>query len=53
MVKYRQNMFTVKKASLVLTWGDPFAFKNVTDSEMRIKNRDSRDPEQGPPPEPG
>ena len=38
---------------MVLTWGDPFAFKNVTDSEMRINNRDSKDPEQGPPPEPG
>ena len=40
-------------ASIVLTWGDPFAFKNATDSELRIQNRDSKDPEQGPPPEPG
>ena len=40
-------------ASKVLTWGDPFAFKTATDSELRIQNRDSKDPEQGPPPEPG
>jgi hypothetical protein len=37
----------------VLTWGDPFAFKTATDSELRIQNRNSKDPEQGPPPEPG
>ena len=48
-----QQMFIIKNDSIVLTWGDPFAFKNATDSEMRVQNRDSRDPEQGPPPEPG
>ena len=46
-------MFITKNGSIVQTLGDPFAFKNVTDNEMRVKNRDSRDPEQGPPPEPG
>ncbi len=46
-------MFSETSASTVLTWGDPFAFKTTSDSEMRLKNRDSRDPEQGPPPEPG
>jgi len=46
-------MFNAKKLSIALTLGDPFAFKNASDGEMRIQNRDSRDPEQGPPPEPG
>ena len=53
MVEYTQDMFVIRDSSRVLTWGDPFAFKNATDSEMRVQNRDSRDPEQGPPPEPG
>ncbi len=46
-------MLNVKNDSIVLTWGDPFAFKTATDSELRIQNRNSKDPEQGPPPEPG
>jgi hypothetical protein len=33
--------------------GDPFAFKRTVDSEMQLKQRDDRDPEQGPRPEPG
>ena len=48
-----QDMFTEPNTSIVLTLGDPFAFKNVTDSEMRVQNRNGKDPEQGPPPEPG
>ncbi|MBN2077169.1 MAG: hypothetical protein JW762_16610 [Dehalococcoidales bacterium] len=32
---------------------DPWAYKTVVDGELRIQNRDSKDPEQGPPPEPG
>jgi uncharacterized protein YcfJ len=36
-----------------LNWGDPMIFKNTTDNEARIKNRDSKDPEQGPKPERG
>lgn len=36
-----------------MTWGDPFAFKTATDGELRVQNRNSKDPEQGPPPEPG
>lgn len=39
--------------SIALVWGDPFAFKNTSDGEIRIKNRDNRDPDQGPAPEPG
>jgi hypothetical protein len=46
-------MFNTKNGTIVMMWGDPFAFKNVTDGELRIQNRDSKDPEQGPPPEPG
>lgn len=48
-------LYMVKKTSTsrVLTWGDPFAFKTATDSELRVQNRNSKDPEQGPPPEPG
>lgn len=46
-------MVDAQKLSIALTLGDPFAFKNVSDGEMRINNRDGRDPEQGPPPEPG
>lgn len=46
-------MFSSNTDSIVLTLGDPFAFKTATDSELRIQNRDSKDPEQGPPPEPG
>lgn len=53
MVKCIQSMFNVNNNSIVLTWGDPFAFKTATDSELRIQNRNSKDPEQGPPPEPG
>lgn len=53
MVEYVQKMIGKASASIVLTWGDPFAFKTATDSELRIQNRDSKDPEQGPPPEPG
>src|SRR4030042_2067122 len=53
MLRYIRDMFTVKNDSMVLTWGDPFAFKTVTDGELRIQNRNSKDPEQGPPPEPG
>ena len=32
---------------------DPWAYKTIVDGELRIQNRDSEDPEQGPPPEPG
>jgi hypothetical protein len=32
---------------------DPWAYKTVVDGELRIQNRDSKDPEQGPPPELG
>jgi hypothetical protein len=53
MVECIQDMISNTSASIVLTWGDPFAFKTATDSELRIQNRDSKDPEQGPPPEPG
>jgi hypothetical protein len=31
---------------------DPWAYKTIVDGELRIQNRDSKDPEQGPPPEP-
>lgn len=33
--------------------GDPFIFKHTVDSETRLKNRNTRDPEQAPRPEPG
>ena len=46
-------MVKMKNNSIVLTLGDPFAYKTVSDGEIRVNNRDSRDPEQGPPPEPG
>jgi predicted lipid-binding transport protein (Tim44 family) len=39
--------------SLVFYWGDPFAYKTTTDAEMRLQNRDERDPEQAPRPERG
>lgn len=45
---YRRPLLVV-----LFTWGDPFAFKNASDAEMRLENRNGRDPEQGPPPEPG
>jgi hypothetical protein len=53
MVECIQDMINKTSTSIALTWGDPFAFKTATDSELRIQNRDSKDPEQGPPPEPG
>jgi VIT1/CCC1 family predicted Fe2+/Mn2+ transporter len=31
---------------------DPWAYKTVVDGELRVQNRDSKDPEQRPPPEP-
>lgn len=34
-------------------YGNPFGFKETTENEMRIQNRNSRDPEQGPKREPG
>ena len=53
MVECIQYMMKKTTTSRVLTWGDPFAFKTATDSELRVQNRSSKDPEQGPPPEPG
>ena len=53
MVEYIQYMIEKTSTSRVLTWGDPFAFKTATDGELRVQNRNSKDPEQGPPPEPG
>jgi hypothetical protein len=53
MVEYTQDMIVAKNESIIMTWGDPFAFKTATDSELRVQNRNSNDPEQGPPPEPG
>ena len=53
MVKCIQDMYITSNGSIALTLGDPFAFKTATDGELRIQNRDSKDPEQGPPPEPG
>jgi hypothetical protein len=53
MVECKQYMIEKNSISRVLTWGDPFAFKTATDGELRVQNRSSKDPEQGPPPEPG
>jgi hypothetical protein len=53
MVECIQDMCNIKNDTLVMTLGDPFAFKTATDGELRIQNRNSKDPEQGPPPEPG
>ena len=53
MVEYIQYMIEKTTTSRAFTWGDPFAFKTATDSELRVHNRSSKDPEQGPPPEPG
>ncbi|UCC17742.1 MAG: hypothetical protein JSU58_04100 [Dehalococcoidales bacterium] len=53
MVECIQDMFITSNGSTAMTLGDPFAFKTATDSELRIQNRNSNDPEQGPPPEPG
>ena len=53
MVECIQYMIEKTSTTRVFTWGDPFAFKTATDGELRIQNRNSKDPEQGPPPEPG
>lgn len=53
MVEYTQDMVITNNVSIIMTWGDPFAFKTATDGELRVQNRNSKDPEQGPPPEPG
>jgi uncharacterized protein YcfJ len=45
--------FSRNDSIVYLNWGDPFAFKNTTDNEIRIQNRDVKDPEQGPRPERG
>lgn len=33
--------------------GDPFAFQQTVENEIRLGNRDDKDPEQAPRPEPG
>lgn len=29
-------------------WGNPFGFKQITENEMRLRDRNPGDPEQGP-----
>jgi uncharacterized protein YcfJ len=52
-VRMNTEINTVTISIAQLTFGDPMAFKNSTDNESRIQNRDDNDPEQGPKPQKG
>jgi predicted lipid-binding transport protein (Tim44 family) len=51
--EYRKGNSCCGDNLLMFIWGDPDAFQRTVEAEQRLRDRNERDPEQAPRPEPG